>query len=89
MGPLNFPLLAQKDPALTSMQRVHQPHKRLPWLRLDRCNRARRVIVIGADDVTNPTLLEWIGAGFLAVGAATTESNINMAIKPFDKSRME
>ena len=27
--------------------------------------RARRVIVLGADDVTNPSLLEWIGAEYL------------------------
>jgi len=54
------------------------------WIR---CGRARRVIVIGADDVTNDTMMEWIGSGFLAVGAASTESTLSNAAKPFDKSR--
>ncbi len=54
------------------------------WIR---CGRAKRVIVIGADDVTNDTMMEWIGSGFLAVGAASTESEVSNAAKPFDKSR--
>ena len=54
------------------------------WIR---CGRARRVIVVGADDVTNETMLEWIGSGFLAVGAASTAANLHDAARPFDKSR--
>ena len=50
-------------------------------------NRAERVIIIAADDVTNDELFEWIGAGFLSVGAATTKSNIQDAALPFDKRR--
>ena len=34
------------------------------WIRSGRC---RRVIVIGADNVTSDNLLEWVGAGFLAL----------------------
>ena len=54
------------------------------WIRNGRC---RRVIVIGADDVTGDNLMEWVGAGFLAVGAATTEDRVDHAALPFDKRR--
>ncbi len=54
------------------------------WLRVGRCD---RVIVLGADDVTNDVLLEWIGAGFMAAGAATTESDVTKAALPFDRRR--
>jgi malonyl CoA-acyl carrier protein transacylase len=50
-------------------------------------NRAKKVIILGADDVTNPTLIEWIGSGFLASGAATTKQNVEDAALPFDKRR--
>ncbi|HET8647999.1 MAG TPA: beta-ketoacyl synthase N-terminal-like domain-containing protein, partial [Vicinamibacteria bacterium] len=40
------------------------------WIRGGRC---RRVLVIGADNATGPHLLEWMGAGFLASGAAATD----------------
>ncbi len=54
------------------------------WIRL---GRARRVIVVGADDVTNDRLMPWIGAGFLAAGAATTEAKVENAALPFDRRR--
>jgi len=54
------------------------------WIRTGRC---KRVIVIAADDVTNEQMLEWIGSGFLAVGAATTKENVKEAALPFDKRR--
>ncbi len=54
------------------------------WLRT---GRARRVVVVGADDVTNEQLLEWIGAGFLAAGAATTKERVEDAALPFDARR--
>ncbi|MEL6548319.1 MAG: beta-ketoacyl synthase N-terminal-like domain-containing protein, partial [Myxococcota bacterium] len=54
------------------------------WLRLDRCD---RVIVVGADDVTHPTNLPYIGAGFLAAGAATTEKDVERAAVPFGTER--
>lgn len=55
------------------------------WIRL---GRARRVLVIGADDVTQQDgLLEWVGAGFLSVGAASTEEDVENAALPFDKRR--
>ena len=38
-------------------------------------------------DVTNDTLFEWIGSGFLAAGAATTESRVEEAALPFDRRR--
>jgi len=54
------------------------------WIRLGRCE---RVIVVGADDVTSPSALEWIGAGFVAAGAATTHDKVEEAALPFDKRR--
>ncbi|MAA78234.1 MAG: hypothetical protein CL916_03165 [Deltaproteobacteria bacterium] len=54
------------------------------WLQTQR---AERVIVIAADDVTNEEMFEWIGAGFLSVGAATTKSDVEEAALPFDKRR--
>ena len=50
-------------------------------------NRADRVLIIGADDVTNDELLEWIGSGFLAAGAATTQDDVKEAALPFDERR--
>jgi malonyl CoA-acyl carrier protein transacylase len=54
------------------------------WIRSGRC---RRVIVIGADDVTDNNLMEWIGAGFLATGAAATDDRVDQAALPFDRRR--
>ncbi|HUU77578.1 MAG TPA: SDR family NAD(P)-dependent oxidoreductase [candidate division Zixibacteria bacterium] len=54
------------------------------WIRTGRC---KRVIVIAADDVTNKEMLEWIGSGFLAVGAATTKDKVEEAALPFDNRR--
>ncbi|HLA77628.1 MAG TPA: SDR family NAD(P)-dependent oxidoreductase [Vicinamibacteria bacterium] len=54
------------------------------WIRSGRC---RRVVVIGADNVTGAHLLEWIGAGFLATGAAATDAKVEEAALPFDRRR--
>ncbi|MFN8563284.1 MAG: beta-ketoacyl synthase N-terminal-like domain-containing protein [Anaerolineae bacterium] len=54
------------------------------WIRAGRC---RRVIVIGADDVTSDRLMEWVGAGFLATGAAATDDRVEEAALPFDRRR--
>ena len=54
------------------------------WIRLGRCE---RVLIVGADDVTNETMLPWIGAGFLAAGAATTKDKVEEAALPFDRRR--
>jgi len=54
------------------------------WIRAGRC---RRVVVIAGDDVTNPTLVSWIGTSLFASGAATTEGDVRMAALPFDKRR--
>ncbi len=54
------------------------------WIRTGRC---KRVLVVGADDVTNDAMFEWIGAGFLASGAATTEPDVTKAALPFDRRR--
>ena len=54
------------------------------WIRSGRCN---RVIVIAADDVTSDSMIDWIGAGFLATGAATTETDVTQAALPFDRRR--
>ncbi len=54
------------------------------WIKAGRCE---RVIVMGADDASGESLMEWIGSGFLATGAATTESDVENAALPFDKRR--
>ncbi len=54
------------------------------WIRAGRC---RRVIVIAADDVTSDHLMEWMGAGFLASGAAATDEVVEEAALPFDRRR--
>ncbi len=54
------------------------------WIKMGRCE---RVIIIGGDDPTNEHTLEWIGSGFLSLGAATTEYEVEKAALPFDKKR--
>ena len=54
------------------------------WIRAKRC---KRVIVITADNVTSSNLFQWIGAGFLASGAATTKSKWEEAVLPFGEGR--
>ena len=54
------------------------------WIRAGRC---RRVIVVSADDVTSDHLMEWMGAGFLAAGAAATDDVVADAATPFDRRR--
>ncbi|MBI5595899.1 MAG: SDR family NAD(P)-dependent oxidoreductase, partial [Elusimicrobia bacterium] len=54
------------------------------WIRT---GRAKRVLIISADDITNSTLMPWIGLGFLASGAATTKDVVSEAALPFDRRR--
>ncbi|NMB77454.1 MAG: beta-ketoacyl synthase, partial [Myxococcales bacterium] len=54
------------------------------WIRAGRC---RRVIVIGADDITNENLAPWLVGGLLATGAVTTEAELEKAALPFDRRR--
>jgi 3-oxoacyl-(acyl-carrier-protein) synthase/NAD(P)-dependent dehydrogenase (short-subunit alcohol dehydrogenase family) len=54
------------------------------WIRAGRC---RRVIVLSADNVTSDHLMEWMGAGFLASGAAATDDVVEEAAIPFDRRR--
>ncbi len=54
------------------------------WIRNGRC---RRVIVLGADDVTSENLMGWIGSGFLSTGAAATDDKVEEAALPFDRRR--
>ncbi|WP_129670555.1 type I polyketide synthase [Candidatus Chloroploca sp. Khr17] len=54
------------------------------WIRSGRC---RRVLVVGGDDVTSEHMLEWVGAGFLATGAAATDDAVEEAALPFDRRR--
>ena len=54
------------------------------WIRLGRC---RRVVVIAADNTTSDNLMEWVGAGFLATGAAATDDKVEEAAVPFDRRR--
>ena len=54
------------------------------WIHAGRCN---RVIVVSADNVTSDHLIEWMGAGFLATGAAATDEVVADAAIPFDRRR--
>ena len=54
------------------------------WIRAGRC---RRVIVLSADDITSDNLIDWMGAGFLASGAAATDDVVEEAAIPFDRRR--
>ncbi len=54
------------------------------WIRT---GRARRVIVVAGDEVTDENLAGWIGTGLFASGAATTQSELRNAVLPFDKRR--
>ena len=54
------------------------------WIRAGRC---RRVVIISADDVTSDHLIGWMGAGFLASGAAATDEVVEEAAIPFDRRR--
>ncbi len=54
------------------------------WIRT---GQAKRVIIIAADDVAGKSLFPWIGSGFLAMGAATTNGNVSEAALPFDDRR--
>jgi 3-oxoacyl-(acyl-carrier-protein) synthase/acyl carrier protein len=52
-----------------------------------RLGRARRVVVLAADDVSADVAFEWIGSGFLAAGAAATDRDVADAAIPFDRRR--
>ena len=54
------------------------------WIHAGRCS---RVIVISADDVSSDHLIDWMGAGFLASGAAATDEAVADAAIPFDRRR--
>lgn len=54
------------------------------WIRL---GRAKRVLVIGADDPTSPALMPWLGTGFLSQGAASVKGEVKEAALPFDRRR--
>ena len=54
------------------------------WITTGRC---QRVIVVSADDVTSDDMMDWIGAGFLASGAAATDEVVEDAAIPFDRRR--
>jgi len=54
------------------------------WIHAGRCS---RVIVISSDDITSDYLMEWMGAGFLASGAAATDEVVSEAAVPFDRRR--
>ncbi len=54
------------------------------WIRAGRC---RRVIVVAGDDVTGGDLVNWVGTGLMASGAASIEGDVRMAAIPFDRRR--
>lgn len=45
------------------------------------------MIVIAGDSASSDTLMPWLGNGFLALGAATTQSDVSLAALPFDVRR--
>lgn len=49
--------------------------------------RAERVVVVAGDNASGETLFPWLGSGFRALGAATTEATVKDAALPFDKRR--
>ena len=54
------------------------------WIRAGRC---RRVVVVAGDNVTSDHLIDWVGSGFLASGAAATDDVVENAALPFDNRR--
>jgi acyl transferase domain-containing protein/NAD(P)-dependent dehydrogenase (short-subunit alcohol dehydrogenase family) len=52
-----------------------------------RSGRAKRMIVVGADDPTSKINFPMLGAGFLCTGAATNECDLYKASVPFDVCR--
>ncbi len=54
------------------------------WIRVGRCD---RVVIIGGDNATSEAQNQWIGSGFLALGAASVKKEVNEAAKPFDEAR--
>lgn len=54
---------------------------------LIRAGHARRMIVIGADNVTSKSILPWSAASFLSTGVLTTSSDLFEAAVPFDRRR--
>ncbi|MBN2737375.1 MAG: SDR family NAD(P)-dependent oxidoreductase [Spirochaetales bacterium] len=49
--------------------------------------RVKRMIIIGADDTANQSVLPYIGAGFLSTGACSNEADLYKAAIPFDRRR--
>lgn len=49
--------------------------------------RAERIVVVAGDNASGETLLPWLGSGFRALGAATTQGTVETAACPFDKRR--
>jgi malonyl CoA-acyl carrier protein transacylase len=54
------------------------------WIRVGRC---KRVIVVGGENATSEKQSQWIGSGFLSLGAATIKKRVSEAAKPFDEDR--
>ena len=54
------------------------------WIRVGRC---KRVLVVGGENATSPSQSQWVGSGFLALGAATIKKRVSEAAKPFDEDR--
>ncbi|MBU0973189.1 MAG: acyltransferase domain-containing protein, partial [Proteobacteria bacterium] len=54
------------------------------WIRVGRC---KRVLVVGGENATSQSQNQWVGSGFLALGAATIKKRVSEAAKPFDEDR--
>jgi len=54
------------------------------WIRVGRC---KRVLVVGGENATSPRQGQWVGSGFLSLGAATIKKRVSEGAKPFDEDR--
>ncbi|RMF14850.1 MAG: SDR family NAD(P)-dependent oxidoreductase, partial [Candidatus Dadabacteria bacterium] len=54
------------------------------WLQNNRCD---RVVIIACDLAGEDTLLPYVGGGFMAVGAASTDPDLERAARPFGTGR--
>ena len=70
-----------------STRRARRRRRRPPRRGPVPAGRCRRVMVLSADDATSDEMMEWIGAGFVASGAAAPDERVEDAALPFDRRR--
>ncbi|MBI4656969.1 MAG: acyltransferase domain-containing protein, partial [Elusimicrobia bacterium] len=75
------PIIHLSAACSSTTQSVHVAES---WIR---SGKAKRVIIIAGDDITNEIVSEWTMPGFVASGTATTKDKISEAALPFDRRR--